>query len=94
MGKHLTERDFLIGPHNAIKKRDLAYLIADVFSYSGEIQFDNNAAVLPPPQTYSERMKNAGWEPKVAIIDGIEGIKDFLENEATRSTGECIELRK
>jgi GDP-L-fucose synthase len=65
--------------------RDLAYLIADIVGYAGQIAWDAaKPDGMPRKLLDVSRLTALGWHPKIKLADGIRQTYDwFVENRAT-----------
>lgn len=71
---HNTDAPFLInvGVGKDISIRDVAYLIAEITEFSGEITFDRNQPEGMPQKLLDSRViQSLGWLPRVTLADGL-----------------------
>jgi GDP-L-fucose synthase len=71
-----------VGSGSDISIRDLAFLLAEITGYTGDINFE-----LDKPDGTLEKLMNSkrinmmGWEPKISLVDGIKNTyEDFKCN--------------
>mgnify|MGYP000072363909 CR=1 FL=1 len=79
---HHSDLHLNVGSGNEISIRDLAYLVADVVGYHGEIFWDHTKPDGTPRKVLdSTKLKSLGWESKASLRDGIEATYQwFKEN--------------
>jgi len=62
-----------VGSGEEISIRDLAYLVAELTNFEGEIQWDTSKPNGTPRKVLdSTKLRSAGWEPKISLRNGIE----------------------
>jgi len=78
---HYNERDFLnVGTGSDVTIRELVELVADIAGFRGELVFDTSKPDGTPRKLLDvSRIQSLGWEARVSLRDGIQGIFDDLE---------------
>lgn len=73
-----------VGSGEEISIRDLAHLIADIVGFKGDIVFDTTKPDGTPRKLLnSDRLRALGWEPKIALREGIGRLHfDWLHSQA------------
>ncbi len=68
-----SEREIInVGCGEDVSVKELALLIMDVVGYDGEIVFDSNMPDGMPKKLLNvDKLKTLGWQPRVALRDGI-----------------------
>ena len=87
--RNYSEEQFInVGSGTDLPIRELAETVARVIGYRGEILWDPTKPDGTPRKLMdSSRLRALGWQPQVALEDGIAGAyRDFLSREqgATR----------
>jgi len=80
--RHYSEDQFInVGSGVELTIRDLAYTVARVIGYTGEIRWDSTKPDGTPRKLMdSSRLRMIGWEPEVSFEEGIGGAyRDFLD---------------
>ncbi len=80
----LPQYQFLnVGTGSDVSIKSLAEMIAEVVGYKGQFYFDTSMPDGTPRKLLDiSRISNTGWEPKIALREGIEATYQwFLENE-------------
>ena len=72
-----------IGTGKDITISDLAYLIKDIVSYSGEIKWDSTKPDGTPRKLLDvTKAKQSGWESSITLLDGIRMTYDwYVQNK-------------
>ena len=76
-----------VGCGEDISIRELAELICDVVGFRGELKWDRSKPDGTPRKLLDiSRIKNLGWEPTIALRDGIARFYEwFLDNYVPRT---------
>jgi GDP-L-fucose synthase len=77
-----------VGCGEDISIRELAELICDVVGFRGELKWDRSKPDGTPRKLLDiSRIKNLGWEPTIALRDGIARFYEwFLDNYVPQTT--------
>jgi GDP-L-fucose synthase len=70
-----------VGSGEELSIAQLARAIAQVVGYRGDLKFDRSKPDGTPRKLMdSSRLRNLGWEPHIALVDGLShAYRDFLE---------------
>jgi len=70
-----------VGFGSDISIKNLAFLIADILNYKGEIRFDNSMPDGTPKKLIDSSIINQlGWKPKISLKEGLAAvISDFIK---------------
>ena len=69
-----------VGTGQDISIRELATLIANIFDFKGEINWDNSKPDGTPKKLLDvSRLNNLGWEPQIDFIDGLKSTIESFE---------------
>ncbi len=81
--QNYNEKGFVnIGCGEDLSIKDLALMIKDIVGFEGELKFDASKPDGTPKKLLDiSRLRNAGWEPKIGLREGIEQVyrTAFLE---------------
>ena len=67
-----------VGTGRDISIKDLAYLIADIVGFEGEIVWDTSKPDGTPKKLLNiNRLKSMGWEAKISLKEGLKSTIDF-----------------
>ena len=67
-----------VGTGKDISIKDLAYLIADIVGFEGEIVWDISKPDGTPKKLLNiNRLKSMGWEPKISLKEGLKSTIDL-----------------
>ncbi len=90
MNNYSEEQFINVGTGKDLSIRNLAFLIADIVGYQGEIRFNSDKPDGTPKKLLDvTRILNLGWEPRIHLREGLTRVfkEAFLENkDAVRIT--------
>ena len=83
LSTYAGEEHVNVGVGEDISIRELAELICEVIGYEGELEFDpSKPDGMPRKLLDVTRLRGLGWEPRIALRDGIaEAYRWFVEHE-------------
>jgi GDP-L-fucose synthase len=71
-----------VGTGEDVTIRELAEAVADVVGYTGDTQWDTSKPDGTPRKLLDvTRMKALGWEPQIALKDGIRKTYEWFQQE-------------
>lgn len=77
-----NEKQFVnVGCGEDISIKDLIHIVCEVIGYHGEVKFDSSKPDGTPRKLMdASKLRNMGWQPKIALKEGIHlAYQDFLK---------------